>query len=81
MDLNSSLLFVQLRIWMGIIFENNYINISKHVVFGELIQGMPLLDRMEKILVKSEDRPKFDIVIENCILSVLFFVKVRWTCN
>ena len=43
---------------------------GKHVVFGELVQGMPLLDRIEKILVRSEDRPKYDVVIEDCGLVV-----------
>ena len=36
---------------------------GKHVVFGRMVDGFELLDRIENIATKSDDRPKQDVVI------------------
>ena len=39
----------------------------KHVVFGTLLDGMYVLDRIEKVTTKAEDKPKFDVTIDDCM--------------
>ncbi|KXZ44548.1 hypothetical protein GPECTOR_65g166 [Gonium pectorale] len=36
---------------------------GKYTVFGQVIDGMDVLDRMEKVPVDAQDRPKTDIKI------------------
>ena len=39
---------------------------GKHVVFGQVINGMEIIDQIENIETNSEDRPLKKIVIINC---------------
>ena len=39
---------------------------GKYVVFGSVVEGMELLERLEEIEVDSKDRPKEPIEISEC---------------
>ena len=38
---------------------------SKHVVFGEVVEGMDIVRKIENVKVAS-DKPDVDVVIEDC---------------
>ena len=39
---------------------------GKHVCFGQIINGMEIIDEIEELETDNEDKPLVDIVIENC---------------
>jgi len=43
---------------------------NKHTVFGRVVGGLETLDKMEKVEVDSNDRPKEDIIIQVCQIFV-----------
>lgn len=42
--------------------DNNYLD-SKHPVFGEIIEGMDVVDKMSKVKVNSQDKPIEEVKI------------------
>ncbi|CDI74221.1 hypothetical protein EPH_0031820 [Eimeria praecox] len=41
-------------------------NFRKHVVFGEVVEGLELLDEAEEVPTDSSDKPEVPVVIEDC---------------
>ncbi len=41
---------------------------SKHPVFGEVIEGMEIIDKIAKVQTDSQDKPLEDVVIEDVIV-------------
>ncbi|XP_059168026.1 RING-type E3 ubiquitin-protein ligase PPIL2-like [Physella acuta] len=41
---------------------------GKHAVFGKVVGGLKTLDAMEAIEVDKKDKPKIDIIIEDCVV-------------
>jgi len=39
---------------------------EKHVVFGQVIKGMDVVKEVEKVETDGQDKPKVNVVIENC---------------
>lgn len=39
---------------------------DKHVVFGEVVDGMDLVEKISKVSTNSSDRPRDDVVISDC---------------
>jgi len=39
---------------------------KKHVVFGAVVEGMEVLDAMEKVPVGDGDKPKSPVLISDC---------------
>lgn len=39
---------------------------GRHVVFGKVVEGIDLLDHMERVETASSDRPVDDVVITDC---------------
>ena len=39
---------------------------NKHVVFGRVVEGMDIVRKMENVEIGDNDKPKVDIVIEDC---------------
>ena len=39
---------------------------GKHVVFGEVIEGLEVLDELERMSVGESDRPSTDVTIVDC---------------
>lgn len=39
---------------------------GKHVVFGEVIEGFEIIDKLETVPTDRNDRPTDDIVIKEC---------------
>jgi len=42
--------------------DNNFLD-SKHPVFGEVVEGMDIVDSIAKVETNADDRPLEDIVI------------------
>jgi cyclophilin family peptidyl-prolyl cis-trans isomerase len=38
----------------------------KHVVFGQVIQGMDVVRKLAKVQIDVEDRPKIPVIIVSC---------------
>ena len=39
---------------------------SKHVVFGEVVDGMEVVRKIEDVAKNSSDKPDVDVIIEDC---------------
>jgi cyclophilin family peptidyl-prolyl cis-trans isomerase len=39
---------------------------GKHVVFGKVIKGMEVVHEVENLETGAQDKPKVDVVLENC---------------
>jgi cyclophilin family peptidyl-prolyl cis-trans isomerase len=39
---------------------------SKHVVFGEVVEGMEIVREIESVPKSASDKPDVDVVIEDC---------------
>jgi cyclophilin family peptidyl-prolyl cis-trans isomerase len=39
---------------------------SKHVVFGEVVEGMEIVREIESVPKSASDKPDTDVVIEDC---------------
>ena len=39
---------------------------GKHVVFGQVIKGMDVVKDVEAVETDGQDKPKINVVIENC---------------
>ena len=39
---------------------------GKHVVFGQVIKGMEVVKEIEELQTDGDDKPKVDVIIENC---------------
>ena len=39
---------------------------GKHVVFGQVIKGMDVVKEVEAVDTDGQDKPKINVVIENC---------------
>ena len=39
---------------------------GKHVVFGKVVEGMDIVRKIEDVEKGESDKPKVDIVIEDC---------------
>ena len=43
--------------------DNNFLD-TKHPVFGKVVEGMNVVDRIAKVETNAQDRPLEDVVIE-----------------
>uniref|UniRef100_A0A0B7A8V7 RING-type E3 ubiquitin transferase n=1 Tax=Arion vulgaris TaxID=1028688 RepID=A0A0B7A8V7_9EUPU len=41
---------------------------GKHAVFGKVVGGLKTLDQMEAVEVDKKDRPKTDIILQDCVV-------------
>ena len=57
-DTNGSQFFIT--------FAETYWLNGKHVVFGKVLAGMKVVRAVEKVPTWSFDKPRKDVVIENC---------------
>jgi len=39
---------------------------GKHVVFGEVISGFEIIDKLNNVKTDNDDKPFIDIIISNC---------------
>jgi len=39
---------------------------GKHVVFGQVVEGMDVITKVEKTAVDRSDKPKVDVTIQDC---------------
>ena len=39
---------------------------GKHVVFGQVVKGMDLIEFMENIETNNDDKPQNDVIIVDC---------------
>ncbi len=39
---------------------------SKHVVFGEVVEGMEVVRKIEDVAKNGSDKPDVDVIIEDC---------------
>ena len=60
-DTGSSQFFINL-------VDNNYLD-SKHPVFGKVIEGMDIVDKIAKVETDSRDKPLEDVVINKITLE------------
>ena len=66
-DTNSSQFFITLRACPHLDeYFHIFLIISKHVVFGQVIDGMDLVRKIAKVPTDARDRPRLVVRIEGC---------------